>query len=302
MRKKTMLKYFLISILTGSSFYLNAQKDPLSKRTEIHGHRGFRGHFPENTITSFKEAVKTGVDAIELDVVISKDSQVVVSHEPWFNYRTCSDPSGERVRALKQGNLYRMDYDEIRKYDCGIRGDKEFPLQKALPEYKPLLNEVIRVIDQFCKDNELPLITYNIEIKSGKIGDGKWHPQPQRIAELVNKVLQEFNINERVLIQSFDIRSLQAIHKLDPELKIGLLIANTGSVDHNIRKLGFTPYMYNPSLKLTKEHTVKQAHQHGCKIFPWTINHENDMQKLMDWGVDGIITDHPDIAIKLRQP
>jgi glycerophosphoryl diester phosphodiesterase len=112
-------------------------------------------------------------------------------------------------------------------------------------------------------------------------------------------VVSKYNINERILIQSFDTRSLQALHKLNPELKLGLLIANTGTVDNNIRKLGFTPYMYNPAVKLTREHTIKQAHDHGCKIFPWTVNHVEDMERLISWGVDGIITDYPDVAHKL---
>lgn len=294
-----MLKY-IFCICSIVPLFLKAQTRTLSKTIEIHGHRGFRGHFPENTLTAFKEAVKLGVDAVELDIIISKDSQVVVSHEPWFNYKICTEPDGERVKALKQHNLFHMDYAEIRLYDCGIRGNSEFPRQQALQEYKPLLNEMIAVIDAYCRDNGFPLVTYNIEIKSGKIGDGKWHPEPQRIAALVYETIKPFNIDERILIQSFDIRSLQAIHKLDPELRIGLLIANTGSVDHNIRKLGFTPYMYNPALKLTKEHTVKQAHQHGCKIIPWTVNHPEDMQRLIGWGVDGLITDYPNIALPLR--
>lgn len=297
-----MFKYIALCAGVLLPFCLGAQTNKVSKRTEIHGHRGFRGHYPENTLSSFREAARIGVDAIELDIVISKDLQVVVSHEPWFNYKICSEPNGERVRALKRHNLYKMDYAEIRSYDCGIRGDREFPEQKAMAEYKPLLSETIIMIDQFCKDNSLPLITYNIEIKSGKIGDGKWHPAPQKIAELLCALLKEFNINERILIQSFDTRSLQAVHKIDPGLRLGLLIANTGSVDHNLRKLGFIPYMYNPALKLTREHTVKQAHQHGCKIIPWTINREEDMKKLIEWGVDGLITDYPNIALKLREP
>jgi glycerophosphoryl diester phosphodiesterase len=292
---------YIICICSLFPIFTEAQNHTVSKKTEIHGHRGYRGHFPENTLTAFKEAVLLGVDALELDVVISKDSQVVVSHEPWFNYKISTEPNGEKVRALHQHNLFRMNYEEIRKYDCGIRGNSEFPEQKPLAEYKPLLNEVIAVLEAFCIANDLPPVTYNIEIKSGKIGDGKWHPEPAVIARLVYEEIRAFNINERILVQSFDIRSLQAIHKLDPDLRIGLLIANTGSVDHNIRKLGFCPYMYNPSLKLTKEHTIRQAHDHGCKIMPWTINHAEDMKRLMDWGVDGIITDYPNIALKLRK-
>jgi glycerophosphoryl diester phosphodiesterase len=270
----------------------------MSKRIEIHGHRGFRGYFPENTLTGFKEAVKAGVDAIELDVVISGDLQVVVSHEPWFNYKTCLEPNGDRITLRNQHNLYKMNYDEIRKYDCGSKGNSEFPEQKKVEEYKPLLTEVIEEIEKFCIENDFPEISYNIEIKCGKSGDKIWHPLPEKIAELVHHVIRESGINERILIQSFDIRFLQAIHKSDPALKTGLLIANTGSVEHNIRKLGFVPYMFNPSVKLTKEKTVKQAHQHGCKVMAWTVNSPSDMQRLINYGVDGLITDFPDIALK----
>jgi glycerophosphoryl diester phosphodiesterase len=293
-----MLKYLLALIICIPFFAVSQTK--MSKKIEIHGHRGFRGYYPENTLTAFKEAVKIGVDAIELDVVISKDSQVIVSHEPWFNHKICTEPNGDRITLRNQHNLYKMNYEDIKKYDCGSKGNSEFPEQKKIAEYKPLLSETIEEIEKFCNENNLPKISYNIEIKSGKLGDKKWHPLPQKIVELVYNVIKEFNINERIMIQSFDLRSLQAIHKLDPTLKIGLLIANTGSVEHNINKLGFIPYMYNPSIKLTKEKTVKHAHQQGCKVMVWTVNSPDDMQRLIDYGVDGLITDFPDIALKLR--
>jgi glycerophosphoryl diester phosphodiesterase len=291
-----MLRHFIAIIFI--PLIVVSQPD-MSKKIEIHGHRGFRGCFPENTLTGFKEAVKAGVDAIELDVVVSKDLQVVVSHEPWFNYKTCTEPGGGRITLRNQHNLYKMDYAEIRQYDCGIRGNSEFPEQIKMPEYKPLLSETISEIEIFCKENNLPRVKYNIEIKSGKAGDKFWHPLPEKIASLVVDVIREFDINERIMIQSFDTRSLQAMHHLDPSIKLGLLIANTGSVDHNLRKLGFIPYMYNPSVKLTKEKTVKQANLHGCKIMVWTVNSANDMKRLVDYGVDGLITDFPPIALKL---
>jgi glycerophosphoryl diester phosphodiesterase len=274
----------------------------VNHKIEIHGHRGFRGHFPENTLISFKEAAKLGVDAIELDVVISKDSQVVVSHEPWFNHKICSEPNGDKIRARHQYNLYKLNYSEIKKYDCGKRGNVEFPEQQHIAEYKPLLSEVIETLEQFCKENNLPPIQYNIEIKSGKIGDGIWHPSPEKIALLVHDVIKNYNINERIMIQSFDVRSLQAYHKIDPHTRIGLLIVNTGSVKHNLHKLGFIPYMYNPALKLTKENTIAQVHKSGCKIMVWTVNSEEEMIRMIQLGVDGLITDYPNIALKLRKP
>lgn len=293
-----MLNYFLSFIICIPFFAISQTR--MSKKIEIHGHRGFRGHYPENTLTSFKEAVKAGVDAIELDVIISADSQVVVSHEPWFNYKTCLEPNGDKITLRNQHNLYKMNYEEIRKYDCGSKGNSEFPKQKKIAEYKPLLSETIEEIERFCTENNLPKVQYNIEIKSGKLGDKKWHPLPEKISDLVYNTIKYFQITERIMIQSFDIRCLKAMHKTDPSLRIGLLIANTGSVEHNINKLGFTPYMYNPSVKLTKEKTVRQAHKHGCKIMVWTVNSARDMQHLINIGVDGLITDFPDIALKLK--
>jgi glycerophosphoryl diester phosphodiesterase len=270
------------------------------KKMEVHGHRGFRGYFPENTITAFEEAAKLGVDYIEFDVVISKDSQVVISHEPWFNSKTCSEPNGTPVKKNNQHNLHSLTYAEIKKFDCGKRGNEKFPEQAKIHEYKPLLSEMIEAIEKYTKENNLPPMHYNLEIKCNKHGDGKYHPAPDKMASLVYDVIKKYNINDRLLIQSFDTRSLQFIHQLNPDLKIGLLIANLKSVNHNIKKLGFSPAYYNPALKLTKKKTIAQAHQKSCKVVVWTVNSEKDMQKLIKMGVDGVITDYPNIAVKLR--
>ena len=103
-----------------------------------------------------------------------------------------------------------------------------------------------------------------------KIGDGKWHPKPSVVAKLLMNLIDQYTINDRIMIQSFDERSLQSIHKIDPTIKIGLLIINAGSVQHNIKKLGFTPYAYNPSSKLVRAKTIKDAHEYGCKVFVWS--------------------------------
>jgi glycerophosphoryl diester phosphodiesterase len=267
---------------------------------EIHGHRGYRGRFPENTLLAFQEAAKLHIEALELDIVISKDSRIVISHEPWFNHKICSEPDGEKVRVRAQHNIYKMDYAEIKKYDCGKRGNADFPEQKSIPSYKPLLNEMIDSMELFCLENQLKPITYNIEIKSSRLGDRRWHPRPEKTASLLLNTLKDYPFAERLLIQSFDVRCLQYIHKLRPDLRIGLLVFNRGSVEHNIRKLGFTPYMYNPQYKLLKQRTVKDAHARGCKVIPWTVNTDVEMKAVLEIGVDGLITDYPDVAAKLR--
>lgn len=271
------------------------------QKTEVHGHRGFRGLFPENTLTAFRQATKLGVDYLELDVIITKDSQVVVSHEPWFNPHTCTSPEGNVITKRNKNNLHKLTYSEIKKYDCGKRGNKKFPQQAKLAEYKPLLSEVIETMEAFAKENNLPPVKYNIEIKNNKFGDGKYHFDTKVTSKLLYDLIKKFNINNRVIIQSFDVRCLKEIHKIDSELKIGLLIANFTSVKLNISKLGFTPYCYNPNSKICKQKTIEQAHKLGCKVIVWTVNSEKEMKKFIDLDVDGIITDYPNIAFNLKQ-
>lgn len=293
---------FLLFVIINS--FCTAQEQ---NNIEIHGHRGFRGRYPENTLTAFKEAAKSGADYIELDVIISKDSQVVVSHDPWFNPNTCTSPDGTSVTKHKKGNLHKLNYSEIKKYDCGKRaclsgrqGNKKLPQQTKTPEYKPLLSEVIETMERYTKENNLPSIKYNIEIKSNAFGDGKYHFDPKITARLVYNLIQKFNIDERIIIQSFDVRSLKAIHQLNDKLKIGLLVFNFTSVKLNIQKLGFTPYCYNPAAKICKAKTIEQAHKMGCKVIVWTVNSEEDIKRFKKLGADGIITDYPDIAVRYK--
>ncbi len=272
----------------------------VQKKIEIHGHRGFRGLYPENTLTAFKAAANAGVDYIELDVIISKDSQIVVSHDPWFNSKICTAPDKKKVKKCSQGNLHVMSYAEIKKYDCGKRGNKKFPKQLKTEAYKPLLGEVIETLERYTKENNLPPIQYNIEIKSNALGDGKYHFDPKITAALVENLIHQFNFDDRILIQSFDVRSLKAIHALNPSLKIGLLVANLHSVEVNIRRLGFTPSYYNPAAPICNSKTIEQAHKMGCKVIVWTVNSEKEIKRWMLLKADGIITDYPDIAIKYR--
>ena len=156
-------------------------------------------------------------------------------------------------------------------------------------------------MEAFVKENNLPLVKYNIEIKNNKFGDGKYHFDVKTTVALIYDVLKKFNINDRIIIQSFDTRCLREIHKINPELKIGLLVANFSSVKLNIGKLGFNPYSYNPNSKICKSKTIEKAHKMGCKVIVWTVNSEKDIRKMIALGVDGIITDYPNIAVKLKQ-
>jgi len=270
------------------------------KKIDIQGHRGARGLFPENTITSFIEAIKLGVDTLEMDVVISKDLQVVVSHEAWMNDMFCTRPDGKEVEAnsKEKYNLYKMTYAEIAKYDCGIRGNKEFPLQKKLAEHKPLLSEVIRKVEAFTHENKLYSIKYNIEIKSEEGEDNLFNPEPKTFVELVYNEIEKHEIIDRTNLQSFDVGILQEIKKKDVTIQMALLVENEDGLEVNLKRLGFIPNTYSPDFYLVNDALVKQVHERNMKLTSWTVNEITDIKKIIALGVDGIISDYPDRVVE----
>ncbi|MEO8149909.1 MAG: glycerophosphodiester phosphodiesterase family protein [Bacteroidia bacterium] len=264
----------------------------------IQGHRGARGLFPENTIRGFIEAVKIGVATLELDVVISKDLKVVVSHEPWMNPDICSLPDGSPLTdTVKENhNLYEMNYDEIKLYDCGKRGHPRFPEQQKIPAYKPLLADMIDAVEKFVSDNNLPKIYYNIETKSTQQGDNIFHPTPGIFAQLLYDVLIEKNVNQRSFVQSFDLRTLQYLHDKKADVKLILLIDNHDGFENNLERLGFMPDVYSPMQQLVDEQLVHDCKNKNMQLIPWTVNDSEQMLYLKNLGVDGLITDFPDVA------
>lgn len=273
----------------------------MSKKIEIHGHRGARGLLPENTLSAFTEAVRLGVDAIELDVVISKDNQVVVSHEEWMHELFCTQPNGLPIQpnTETQFNLYEMPYANIKLFDCGTKQNSHFPEQKTVKSYKPLLSEVIEHIEEYIKTNQQKPITYNIEIKSEVAHYDIFQPQPERLVELILNVLKPFQLNHRIMLQCFDINVLQILHQLTTNIPLGLLIENNNTPAFNLNLLGFKPHFYNPEFILVNKELIQQLHQQQINIIPWTVNDINDMEQLVKIGVDGIITDYPNRAIEL---
>lgn len=273
------------------------------KHIYIHGHRGARGLYPENTITAFIEAVKLGVDALEMDVVISKDNQVVVSHEPYMNALFCSTPDGIAIdsHSEKQHNLYHMTYAQIRQYDCGMRGNILFPQQKKIAEHKPLLSEVVKAIDAYTQLNNLPSIHYNIEIKSELQDDNIFQPTPVVFVNLVYDELMKLKILPRTILQSFDVRILQALKQKDLTLTLSYLVENTDSLETNLKRLGFTPNIYAPEFILINEQLISDLKNKNIKLITWTVNEVNDIKRLINMGVETLITDYPDKAINYIQ-
>ena len=267
-------------------------------------HRGARGLMPENTIPAFLKSLEYGVTTFELDVVISKDKQVVVSHEAWFSHHFCSKPNGRPVleAEAKQLRLYDMLYSQIRHYDCGQRQNSKFPQQETLAAYKPLLKEVIEVCDQYAALYQLPQVFYNIEVKTeGEAGDGIFQPPPAEFAQIVYDLILSTDIADRVLVQSFDVRIVQAFKKINPSLPLSLLVYNEKGFEWNLRKLGFLPNVYAPYYKFITPKLVQKAHRKGLLLITWTVNELEDIHRLLGMGVDAVITDYPNLKLQLKQ-
>ncbi len=275
---------------------------------DIQGHRGARGLLPENSIPAFRKALELGVTTLELDVVISKDMQVVVSHDPFMSSELCLQPDGTPVVASEQDQfaLFAMDYEVIRQFDCGSRGNPRFPHQLAEPVAKPLLAEVLAFAESFALTMGGPPPRYNIETKSTPAGDGSLHPGPEEFAGLLFDTIVAGGVAGRSTIQSFDPRTLKVAHALRAnsldagELSMSLLVSrNSPSWTGQIDWLGFAPEILSPDYRLVDEALMQDARSRNMQVLPWTVNETNDMAKLVALGVDGLITDYPDRALRL---
>jgi len=262
------------------------------------GHRGARGLMPENTIPAFQKALDLGMNTLELDVVISKDKQVVVSHDPYFHPDFSITPDGNPVPKSRKINLYQLDYDEIKRYDVGSNGNPNFPEQQKLKTYKPLLREVIKKMETYRKQKKLPLFLYNIEIKSEEKEYDVTQPQPKEFSDLVYAEINKLLPPERVILQSFDFNILKHWKKQIESGKyksviLSALVGNMKGIEANLQDLGFKPEVYSPFFQLIDTQKVKKLHDLGVKVVPWTINTTEEMIRIQAMGVDGIITDYP---------
>lgn len=266
---------------------------------EVQGHRGARGLKPENTIPSFLEALKYDVQTLELDVVISADSQIVLSHEPWFSHEICTKPDGSLISKKEEKllSIYQMSYNEIKKYDCGKNGNKHFPKQQPESVFKPTLAMVVNAVNIYLNENDLDKINYNIETKTTPKGDGVYHPDPTTFVNLLYNELKELKILKYTTIQSFDVRTLQVLHDIDSTVSTALLVDKSQTnFELNLASLGFTPDVYSCNHELVTADLIQKCHSKNMKVIPWTVNEKADMKVLIELGVYGLITDYPNRA------
>jgi glycerophosphoryl diester phosphodiesterase len=248
-------------------------------RLQVHGHRGARSVRPENTIPAFQYAITAGVDVLELDMAVTKDNQLVVSHDLHLNRTICQGPAGETAIRL-------LTLAQVRAWDCGTLKNPDFPRQQPVPGTRmPTLDEVFALAPQGAFE-------FNIETKINP-KQPELTPEPEAFARLVVDAIRRHRLEKRVMVQSFDFRTLHAIRAIAPEIRLSALYSGVPKDLLEIaRDAGGAPIV-SPHYLLTSRESVRRAHQAGLLVVPWTANTPAQWESLLAQGVDAIITDDP---------
>ena len=245
----------------------------------VQGHRGARAVRPENTLTAFEYAISIGVDVLELDLGVTKDNVVVVSHDQLINRGICKGPEGESA-------IRKLTLAQVRRFDCGSTRNPEFPRQQLAPGSKiPTLDEVLALAPRGA-------FLYNIETKSDE-NRPELSPPPDEFARLVVEAVRRRKLERRVIIQSFDWRTLKAVKKIAPEIRLSALFASFPRSFVEIAKEAGGVHIVSPHYLLVTEGKVREAHDAGLEVVPWTPNSPGQWDRLIEDRVDSVITDDP---------
>jgi glycerophosphoryl diester phosphodiesterase len=249
-----------------------------TKMIEVHGHRGARAMRPENTLPAFEYAIAQGVDVLELDAGVTKDNVVVVSHDPFLAKPVCSGP---REKAV----IYELTLAEVRQWDCGALRNPQFPTQTPVPGTPmPTLDEVLALASKGD-------FRFNIETKIFS-DHPTITPDPDEFVALILQVIRRHHLESRVILQSFDFRTLRSMKKQAPEIKLSALYAGPPKSFVDLgREAGAE--IVSPEHRLVSKDQVDAAHKAGFLVVPWTANAPNDWDRLIASGVDAIISDDP---------
>ena len=282
----------------------NLSNKSIIENFDYQGHRGSRGLMPENTIPAMFKAIDLGVTTLEMDIAFTKDNVAILSHEPFFNHEISTKPDGKSVEEAEENtlNIYKMTFAQTQKYDVGIKPNLRFKKQQNISAVKPSLAALIDSVENYISATNKAKIFYNIETKTKPETDKLYHPAPAAFVDMLMKVIQQKKIEDRVTIQSFDRRTLQYLHKKYPTIKTALLIEATdkNSFRKQLKDLGFTPSVYSPEQSLINPNLIAECHKRNIQIIPWTVNDKKEIIKFKKLGVDGIISDYPDLYNSIK--
>ena len=255
----------------------------------VHGHRGSRGTRPENTLPAFTEALRAGVDVLEMDMGVTKDGVIVISHEPGINPALCLGPGAAKLEKLIP--FQTLTLREVKNYDCGKIPNPRFPGQVAVPGATiPTLDEMFTMV----KNSTYPAaasVEFNIETKIFPYAP-ELSPAPAAFAKLVAQTVKRHGMEKRVMVQSFDVRTLREMKKIAPEIRTSQLTYES-LVDIVPALKSARVDIWSPNSEWITAESVKEAHAAGIPVAPWTLNDPAAWEKAIAAGVDAIITDYP---------
>jgi glycerophosphoryl diester phosphodiesterase len=269
MRRRAILLITVLSLLSQAA----------DQRILVHGHRGARARRPENTLPAFEYAIDQGVDVLEMDMAVTKDNVIVISHDPILQPPVCTGPAPSAV-------IHTLTLAEVRQWDCGAVRNPRFDTQQTIPGTRmPTLDGVFQLASRGHFE-------YNIETKSFP-DKPEYTPPPDEFARMVLAKIRQYKLEKRVILQSFDFRTLIAMRKLAPEIRLSALTETDQRPFAQIAAEAGKAEIISPEYHLVTPEKVAAAHRAGLQVVPWTANTEADWARLVAAKVDAIISDDP---------
>ncbi|MDP2368582.1 glycerophosphodiester phosphodiesterase [Rhodoferax sp.] len=285
---------------------------PHGQAFDLQAHRGGRGLLPENTLAAFENAIRLGVTTLELDIAITADGVAVISHDPALNPAITRDADGQWLTQtgplIKFLTLAQLQRYQLGRLDTASPYGRQFASQAMRDGQRiPTLTSLFELVKDLGADQ----VEFDIETKVFPTRPADT-VAPEVFVQVLLATIREAGMTQRVMVQSFDWRTLQLIQRIAPGLRTvyltvqgrgfnnladgrwtaGLLLRNHASVAHLVKAAGgmtWAPHFNDLTLA-----DLKQAQQLGLKVLPWTVNEPPDMDRLIGWGVDGLISDYPD--------
>lgn len=319
MKKHLIMGLCLMATLISFSSCKQTEKEQPKYIVDVQAHRGGMGLLPANTLEAMKNAVDLGVNTLEIDIVVTKDKKVIMSHDKYFTAEETTRPDGTPMKKEDpRVYMWKLTYEEIAKYDVGMRQHPNYPEQKTLPAIRPLLSDVLTFIENYTKEKGMAPIKYNIEIKcdpdyNGGIEGQDW-PVYNEMVDICLGVILPYNLGDRLIIQTFDERALAYMHEKYPELHLSYLVGGEEvrwkenkemDFDTILGNIGFVPEWFSPASVFVTKSCVDEAHRRGMKVVTWTVDTKEEMLRMIDAGVDAIISNYPDRlleVVKFHEP
>ncbi|MGC9383982.1 MAG: glycerophosphodiester phosphodiesterase [Kosmotogaceae bacterium] len=280
---------------------------------DLEGHRGCRGLRPENTMAAFEHALEIGVTTLEMDTVITADRVIVISHDRSLN------PQKTRINGTfitEEILIKDLTYEELSQYDVGVmRSDYDWPRQKVIPGAKiPRLEDVFILVKEYEELHDRKIML-NIETKISPSAPEESYP-PEEFVDMLLELIEEYEMEDRVIIQSFYWKTIMLAKEKNPSIKTAALLSSSTMLSTKwLNGLRFASFgfdvgklvkasgadYFSPRYSDCSEVWIERSHEQGIPVIPWTINDKETMQRFIEKGVDGIITDYPDVLKNLLE-